>query len=31
MIEPTESEDKATLDKFISAMLEIDINIEKFR
>ena len=29
MIEPTESEDKATLDKFISAMLEIDVNIEK--
>ena len=29
MIEPTESEDKATLDKFISAMLEIDDNIEK--
>ena len=29
MIEPTESEDKATLDRFISAMLEIDVNIEK--
>ena len=28
MIEPTESEDKATLDRFISAMLEIDSNIE---
>ena len=29
MIEPTESEDKSTLDRFINAMLEIDINIDK--
>ena len=31
MIEPTESEDKETLDRFISAMLEIDkmIDIDK--
>ena len=28
MIEPTESEDKATLDRFIKAMLEIDSNIK---
>ncbi len=28
MIEPTESEDKETLDRFISAMLEIDKNID---
>ena len=28
MIEPTESEDKDTLDRFISAMLEIDKNID---
>ena len=28
MIEPTESEDKSTLDRFINAMLEIDINID---
>ena len=28
MIEPTESEDKNTLDRFISAMLEIDKNID---
>ena len=28
MIEPTESEDKETLDRFISAMLEIDQNID---
>ncbi len=29
MIEPTESEDKHTLDRFIDAMLEIDDSIEK--
>ena len=29
MIEPTESEDKNTLDRFIDAMLEIDVNIDK--
>ena len=28
MIEPTESEDKDTLDRFISAMVEIDKNID---
>jgi len=29
MIEPTESEDKNTLDRFINAMIEIDKNIDK--
>ena len=29
MIEPTESEDKNTLDRFISAMIAIDKNIDR--